>query len=442
METNTKLTYGYSPTDYAKFKKYANYMLFGFAFTYMFFYNGRQNMSLAMPVMAEAFGTTKSEIGFISSALFWCYGFGHLFSGRLGEVFGNKKFMIIGIILSAICNFTISFQSSLVMIAVLWGINGFCQSMVWSPGLGVLNKWWPKEKRGYASGVATGFSGLAQIVTYGCVYAAFALSPDWGWRAAFRYPLIPMLAILIVFVIFVKNSPESVGLKPFEEPDAEASEQDRKREAILKTKNAFYPYKMMFSEPKVILLCCISAIAGIGRYGLLTWIPTYFTDVMGMDIKSGILSSVLLPCGQALAMFVFPLLTDKVFKGRREPMLLLAAGVSVVLLCVFPFVKSQLLASALLLVVGCASMVTGIIWTIAGDLGGRAMSGTATGILDWAIYMGSAAQSMIFGVVLDKTGSWPAVFITIAVLYVIMVAMTMKVKTMKLRNLDKIGDEA
>ncbi|SFP87797.1 MFS transporter, OPA family, glycerol-3-phosphate transporter [Oscillibacter sp. PC13] len=436
METSSK-TYGYSQTDYTKFKKYAKYMLLGFGFTYMFFYNGRQNMSLAMPVMAEAFGTTKAEIGFISSALFWCYGFGHLFSGRLGEIVGNKRFMIVGIIVSAICNFTISFQSSLAVIAVLWGLNGFAQSMVWSPGLGVLNKWWPKEKRGFASGVATGFSGVAQVVTYGCVFAAYAISPDWGWRAAFRWPLIPMLLILVVFAVFVKNQPEDIGLKPFEEPDAAAAAEDEKRVAILKTKSAVYPYKLLFSEPKVILLCFISAIAGIGRYGLLTWIPTYFTDVMGMDIKTGILSSILLPLGQALAMFVFPTLTDKVFKGKREPMLLLAAVVSVVLLCVFPFVKSQMMASALLLLVGCASMVTGVIWAISGDLGGRAMSGTTTGILDWAIYMGSAAQSMIFGVVLDKTGSWPAIFITIAVLYVIMVILTFIVRSMKMTKLEK-----
>ena len=433
---NTK-TYGYSPSDYSKFKKYANYMLFGFGLTYMFFYNGRQNMSLVLSDLAESFGTTKAAVGFISSSLFWCYGFGHLFSGRLGEVFGNKKFMIVGIIVSAIVNLLISFQNSLVMIAILWGVNGFAQSMVWSPGVGVLNKWWPKEKRGYASGVATGFSGVAQVVTYGCVLLALSISPDWGWRAAFRWPLIPMVIILVVFIIFVNDSPESVGLAPFVEPDAAASAEDDKRIAILKTKSAVYPYKLMFSEPKVILLCFISAIAGIGRYGLLTWVPTYFTDAMGMSIKSGILSSILLPLGQALAMFVFPMLTDKVFKGKREPMLVLACIASVVLLCIFPFIKTQIIASVMLLVTGCASMVTGVIWAISGDLGGRAMSGTTTGILDWAIYMGSAIQSMIFGVVLDKTGSWPAIFITIAVLYIIMLIMVFIVRNMKMVKLEK-----
>ena len=87
-----------------------------------------------------------------------------------------------------------------------------------------------------------------------------------------------------------------------------------------KNKNFFYPYKKLFSNPKLILFCLISAIAGIGRYGLLTWIPTYFMESMNLSIEDGIFSSILLPIGQALAMFVFPFLTDKLFKGEREPM--------------------------------------------------------------------------------------------------------------------------
>ena len=39
-------------------------------------------------------------------------------------------------------------------------------------------------------------------------------------------------------------------------------------EKLIKEKGYFYPYKLLFSEPKVIVFCLISAIAGIGRYGL------------------------------------------------------------------------------------------------------------------------------------------------------------------------------
>ena len=45
MENEKKTeTYGYTPKDYAKFRKYAIRMLIGFSIMYLFFYNGRQNI--------------------------------------------------------------------------------------------------------------------------------------------------------------------------------------------------------------------------------------------------------------------------------------------------------------------------------------------------------------------------------------------------------------
>ena len=427
-------TYGYTPEQYAKFKSFAWKMLLSFGLTYMFFYNGRQNINLVMTQMAEGLGSTTAAMGVVSSALFWCYAFGQLVNGRLGAFFGYKKFMMFGVAASAVLNVIISFQHSIPVIAVLWGLNGFCQSMVWSNGVGVLNKWWPKDKRGFASGLATAFSGVAQVVTYLTILLCMEWNPEWGWRAAFRYPMIPMALMLIAFAMLFKEKPEDVGLPAFEEEDKAAAARDAALAAEIESKGFLYPYKVLFSEPKVIVFCLISAIAGVGRYGLLTWVPTYFTESLGLSIKAGIFSSILLPIGQACAMFVFPLITDKVFKGKREPMLALASVVTFVGMVTFPFIKSQMPASAMLFVVGVSGMVTGVIWAVAGDMGGRAFSSTVVGVLDWAVYMGAAIQASIFGYVKDTFG-WSAIFVTIGCLYILMLVLTLAARKMKMKKL-------
>ena len=216
-----KDTFGYNERDYKKFTKWAWLMLLSFGITYLFFYNGRQNINLVMSLMAEELGSSTAALGVVSSALFWCYAFGQLINGRLGAFFGYKRFMMFGIIASAALNELISFQSSVPVIAVLWGFNGFFQSMVWSNGLGILNKWWPKSKRGFATGLATAFSGLAQVVTYLTIMLCLDWNPQWGWRAAFRYPMIPMVLMLVAFFFFFKEKPEDVGLAPFEEVNTE-----------------------------------------------------------------------------------------------------------------------------------------------------------------------------------------------------------------------------
>lgn len=426
--------YGYSPTDYKKFKRFAWMMLLSFGLTYLFFYNGRQNINLVMTQMAEELGSTTAAMGVVSSALFWCYAFGQLVNGRLGALIGYKRFMMMGVIASAILNVVISFQHSVPVIAVLWGLNGFFQSTVWSNGLGVLNKWWPKRERGFASGLTTAFSGVAQVVTYLTILLCMELNPEWGWRAGFRYPMIPMVLMVVAFALLFKEKPEDVGLMPFEEEDRDAAERDARLAEEIGKKGYLYPYKVLFSEPKVIIFCLISAIAGVGRYGLLTWVPTYFTESMGLSIKEGIFSAILLPIGQSCAMFVFPFITDKVFKGKREPMLALASVVTFLGMICFPFIRSQTPASVMLFVVGVSGMVTGVIWAVAGDLGGRAFASTVVGILDWAVYMGAAIQASAFGFVKDTFG-WPAVFITIGCLYILMLILTLLARKMKTKNL-------
>ncbi len=434
MASNTTKTYGYNEKDYAKFKEFAWKMLLSFGLTYMFFYNGRQNINLVMTQMAEGLGSTTAAMGVVSSALFWCYAFGQLVNGRLGAYFGYKRFMMTGVAASAVLNIIISFQHSIPVIAVLWGLNGYCQSMVWANGIGVLNKWWPKDKRGFASGLATAFSGVAQVVTYLTILLCMELNPEWGWRAGFRFPMIPMLLMLVAFAFLFKEKPEDVGLAAFEEDDKEAEARDAALTVEIEKKGFLYPYKVLFSEPKVIVFCLISAIAGVGRYGLLTWVPTYFTESMGLSIKAGIFSSILLPAGQACAMFAFPFITDKVFKGKREPMLALASIVTFFGMICFPFIKTQAPASAMLFVVGVSGMVTGVIWAVAGDMGGRAFSSTIVGVLDWAVYMGAAVQASVFGFVKDTFG-WPAIFITIGCLYIIMLVLTLAARNMKMKNL-------
>ncbi|MBO7214305.1 MAG: MFS transporter [Clostridia bacterium] len=414
-----------------RFNKIAWLTLLSFGLTYLFFYNGRQNINLVMSEMAIGLGTDTAALGVVSSSLFWCYAFGQLINGRLGALVGYKRLIIVGVIASAVLNVIISFQHSIPVIAVLWGLNGFFQSMLWSNGLGVINKWWPKSKRGFTTGLTTFFSGMAQVVTYLTILLCLELNPEWGWRSAFRLPMIPMVVMIIAIVFFFKEEPQKAGFAPIVDEDAERDSQLIKE---IESKGFFYPYKILFSEPKVIVFCLISAIAGIGRYGLLTWVPTYFTESLGLTIKDGIFSSILLPVGQACAMFIFPIITDKLLKGKREPMLVIASIITIAGMIIFPFIKVQTLASIILFVLGVFAMVTGVIWTIAGDIGGKAFSSTVVGVFDWAVYMGAAFQAAMFGFVKDKFG-WNSIFIIIGALYVILLVLTLIARKMKTRKI-------
>ncbi|MEG0157542.1 MAG: MFS transporter, partial [Anaerovoracaceae bacterium] len=284
-EKNNNL--GYTNEQYKKFKKNAIIVLLGFSFLYCIIYSGRLNLSAAMPMMLEQTEWTKADLG-ILSAIFWTYGMGHLFNGRMGEIFGINKFIFAGIILSAAANVLVSFQTSLVIICILWGFNGYFQSMMWSPGIALLSQWWPGNRRGFATGFANAFSGFGQVFATLTVIFAFSVAPDMGWKAAFVFPAFVMIPGVIIYVLIVKDSPKKAKLPEYKEADEGRAEEEEELKRVVASKGKLYPYLYLFKKWRFDMWLTIIAGSSIGRYGLLTWVPTYYVQEFNVEIKDGL----------------------------------------------------------------------------------------------------------------------------------------------------------
>ncbi len=415
-----KKMFGYTKKEYQTFKKYAWRALLGFSILYCFLYCGRLNLSSAMPLMMKQEGWSAAQLGILSSVFFWTYGIGHLFNGRLGEIAGVNRFITASVILSAIVNILISFQSSLAMIVVLWGINGYVQSMAWAPGMSLLSKWWPGNSRGFATGLANGFSGFGQAVSMIAVLISFSLAPQMGWRAAFIFPVLIAVVMAVIYALIVKERPEKVNLKEYKE-DSRSEAMEKEMEDVVKGKGKLYPYIYLIRQWKFDVWLLIIAFANIARYGLLTWIPLYFTNCMGVDIKAGLMGSLLLPIGMGIGTLVIPTLTDKYCANDRLPAVILCSFIGGICIVAMLFTKNMVIVSALLFIGGFfLYAINGLVWAFAIDVGGRTFSGTASGILDFVAYVGASVQAILFGFSVNK-GNWNLLFITIATVCVFMI---------------------
>lgn len=410
---------GYGEKEYRKFKKYAWIYLLMFSVLYCFQYCTRLNIGSATPYLIEA-GWTEGTIGILTGTLFWTYGIGQLFSGRLSELVGPARFIVAAVILSAAANFLVATQNSdsVVILAVLWGANGLFQSMSWTPGIATLAKWWPGKSRGFATGFANAFSGFGQVAAYATVLAAYTWFPGAGWEAGFVFPACVSLAVLMVYLLCVKTEPEQIGLPDYQEENEEKSETEKKMREIVLSKGALYPYKYILSNQGFLIWIVIAFSVGLARYGLSTWIPLYFTQ-HGMSAVASVASSMILPIGMGIGTLVIPWMTDRFCPNNRLP----AAVVSAVIAAVTTFVIFMLDASQgiqlvlveiMLFVSGfCIYAINGIMFTYASDFGGRVFSGTCSGILNFAAYLGAAVQAVVYGFILDN-GGWGIVFLSIA----------------------------
>ena len=123
METDERV-FGYAPGEYAKFRRYAWRYLMLFSVLYCFLYCTRLNLSSAGAAMMSDLGWSKSDFGWLTGALFWMYGIGQFVNGRFSEIVGPAKFVVASVVLSVAANVLLSFQSSRVAMAVIWGLNG------------------------------------------------------------------------------------------------------------------------------------------------------------------------------------------------------------------------------------------------------------------------------------------------------------------------------
>ena len=410
---------GYTESEYKIYKKNSNLVLIMFSLLYCMLYCGRLNLSPALDPMETELGWSKMELGILSSVLFWTYGFGHLINGRLGEIFGIKKFIIIGAILSGVANIFIGFQSVFLVIAVLWGLNGYFQSMLWSPGIALISAWWPGNKRGFATGFANAFSGFGQAVAWAAVYLSFSLFPQFGWKSAFFFPVIPIFVMVIIFGLVVKNKPTDAGISEYKEDAARAEHEDELKK-VVEEKGKLYPYIHLFKQWRFDCWCLLIACSNVARYGLLTWIPMYFAQNLGVTVDGGLVGTVALPVGMGLGTLIVPWVTDKVCPNNRLPAVLICSLVAAGTVFIFPRLTSMALIAVMLFIAGFfIYAINGCVWAYASDIGGRVFGGTATGILDWAAYMGSAIQALYFGYVLDSTENWTFVFLCITVVCIL-----------------------
>lgn len=413
---------GYSLKEYKKFKKYAWLYLIMFSLLYCFLYCTRLNIGSATPYLVE-YGWSESTIGILTGTLFWTYGIGQLINGRLSELFGPAKFVILAVVLSAGANLLVATQrfDSIVILAIIWGFNGYFQSMGWTPGLAALTKWWPANRRGFAIGFVNAFSGFGQVVAYFVVLIAYKYFSDFGWRVGFVVPAMVPLMFLCIYLVIVKTSPAQIGLKEYVEIDEDKAETERKMGEIVQSKGSLYPYKYVLSNKKFIVWMIIAFSTGLVRYGLSTWIPLFFKQ-QGMTSASSIASSIILPVGMGIGTLVVPWLTDRFCPRDRLPAAILSSIVGAVATVVIFWLDatniSQLIIVEILLFVAgfCIYAVNGIAFAYATDVGGRVFSGTCSGILNFFAYIGAAIQSVVYGFILNH-GGWNIVFYSITLFF-------------------------
>ena len=198
-----------------KYRRWRTRVLIFSIIGYATFYFVRKNFSVVQPIIGKDLGISKQGLGLILTLHGVVYGISKFLNGFLADRANACVFMATALIASALLNIWFGLSSTLVVLIVIWMLNGWFQGMGFPPCARLMTNWFPPKQ------LATKFSIWNSSHNIGSILIVLLcgfLVVD-GWRLCFFVPAAIALVVAIVTWFMLPDTPPSVGL-----PEVEGTE--------------------------------------------------------------------------------------------------------------------------------------------------------------------------------------------------------------------------
>ena len=385
------------------YKRLRNSTFWGVTLAYSIFYICRLAMSVVKKPLIDDGIFSAGELGIIGSAFLLVYAAGKFVNGIICDYCNIKRFMAAGLGVSALLNLlmgVLGLVSPMVSLfggvmlflvfSIVWGLNGWAQSMGAPPAVISLSRWFSLKQRGTYYSILSSTPYLGKTVSF--ILLGFIVS--WlGWQSGFIFAGLAGLAGFAVIVLFVKDNPESQGLPSIQEITGDKLSKADK----MPTKEL---QKYVFKNPGIWVIALSSAFVYITQYAISDWGILYleegkgFSDIQAPQIIS--FSEAFGIAGTLLAGWI----SDRLFKGGRIIPVILSGMLCLVALSLFLFTGGSYLMN--IVYVSLFSLAIGIVFCIVAglmalDIVPRKATGTALGIVGIFSYVAAGIQSVVSG---------------------------------------------
>ncbi|GHT76432.1 MFS transporter [Bacteroidia bacterium] len=372
---------------------------------YSLYYVCRTSLNVVKKPIIESGALDAQQLGIIGSSLLFAYAAGKFVNGFLTDRSNIKRFMATGLIVSAIVNLAIgllgfgSLSAGLtsagffVAFAVLWGMNGWSQSMGAAPAIVSLSRWFPLKERGTFYGFFSASHNLGEFLSFVFVGLLVGFAGwQWGFAGAAVAGFIGVLTILF----FLHDTPESKGLPAIE---VIAQEKTEGKQDIAAAQ------KGVLKNPFVWIIALASAFMYISRYAINGWGVLFLQEEKGFSLETATqiisINALLGVVGTVFSGWM----SDKLFKGKRNMPALLFGVVNAIALCLFLYSGNSLWVNILSMVlfgIAIGVLICFVGGLMAVDIVPRNATGAALGVVGIASYIGAGLQDIISGTLIEK----------------------------------------
>ncbi|KAF3441511.1 hypothetical protein FNV43_RR15425 [Rhamnella rubrinervis] len=243
----------------------------------------RVNMSIAILPMSQEFNWNSATVGLIQSSFFWGYLLTQIVGGIWADKIGGKLVLGFGVVWWSIATVLtpIAARIGLPFLLVMRAFMGIGEGVAMPAMNNIISKWIPVSER--SRSLALVYSGM-----YLGSVTGLAISPvliqKFGWPSVF-YSFGSLGSIW--FALWIKKAYST----PKEDPELSVEE----KKLILggnisKEPVSVIPWKLILSKAPVWALIISHFCHNWGTFILLTWMPTYYNQVLKFNLTdSGLL---------------------------------------------------------------------------------------------------------------------------------------------------------
>lgn len=390
-----------------EYRHLKNCTFWGVTGAYALYYVCRMAMSVVKQPLIDGGIFTAAQLGIIGSAFYFVYAFGKFANGFIADYCNVRRFMATGLLISTVVNLLMGvlglvhgwmgFPTMLlfVVFAVIWGVNGYCQSMGAPPGVISLSRWFPLDRRG------TYYSILSATPYLGKALSVFALGliVGWiGWEYGFIFSAVAGVIGSAMILLMVSDTPESKGLPSVQKLTGETPQ----KTDSMPTKEL---HKRVVRHPGIWIIAVSSAFVYITQHAVSEWGVLFLQKGKGFSLAGATqiiaFSEALGIAGTVLAGW----LSDKVFRGNRFVPVLISGLLCLLSLGAFLFTAGGY--SLNIIYVSVFSLAIGVVYcTVAGlmalDIVPRKATGAALGVVGLASYAAAGVQNIVSGVMIGE----------------------------------------
>ena len=379
-------------------------------FAYALYYVCRLSMGVMKQPLIDAGLLSATQLGIVGACLYWCYAVGKFVNGFLADGSNIKRFMATGLIISVAMNLcmgvlgasaaagAIPSSALFICFAVMWGINGWAQSMGAPPAIIALSRWFPLKIRGTYYGFFSASHNIGEGLSFIFVGSLVAFA-GWKW-GFFGAALAGALGVLLI-LFWLHDTPESQGLPSIEELSGEKTEGEKKSSS----EDTRAIQRAVLRNPGVWILALSSAFMYMSRYAINEWGVIFLQEAKDYSLAEASTIIGINPIFGIIGTVVSGWLSDVLFRGDRRYPAFAAGILESLALALFLFGGPAKWVNVLAMVlfgIAIGVLISFVGGLMAVDLVPRKATGAALGVVGLASYAAAGIQNVVTGLLLDR----------------------------------------